>query len=204
MNSTVQVRPEVVELFWRKVRKGDGDGCWLWMPSARRRRYGNMLVSAPGEAKKYKLTHRLAWEMANGTIPAGMFVCHRCDTPACVRIEHLFLGTPQDNADDMVRKGRQAKGDHVPPERRARGDRSGLRLHPERAARGDRNGSKTHPEKVLRGAQIARAKLTDEAVREMRRLAGEGAQTSDLARRFGITPGNARKIVRGDLWRHVA
>jgi len=37
-----------------------------------------------------------------------MMVCHTCDTPSCINIDHLFLGTNQDNVDDMVRKGRQS------------------------------------------------------------------------------------------------
>jgi hypothetical protein len=42
--------------------------------------------------------------------PAGQVALHHCDTPACVNPEHLFLGTPQDNMDDKVSKGR----DRVP------------------------------------------------------------------------------------------
>jgi hypothetical protein len=50
--------------------------------------------------------HRLAWEEANGPIPAGMYVCHTCDVPACVNVEHLFLGSQSDNMKDMAAKGR--------------------------------------------------------------------------------------------------
>jgi hypothetical protein len=46
--------------------------------------------------------------MTNGEIPKELFVLHKCDNPKCVRLDHLFLGTRQDNVDDMVKKGRRA------------------------------------------------------------------------------------------------
>ncbi len=52
--------------------------------------------------------HRMAWELAHGPIPAGLFVCHACDNPPCINVEHLFLGTARRNSEDMKAKGRGA------------------------------------------------------------------------------------------------
>jgi hypothetical protein len=46
------------------------------------------------------------WEETRGPIPDGLHVLHRCDIPACVNIDHLFLGTHSDNMQDIVAKGR--------------------------------------------------------------------------------------------------
>lgn len=50
--------------------------------------------------------HRFAWTLANGPIPDGLFVLHKCDNPPCINLDHLFLGTQQDNVADRVAKGR--------------------------------------------------------------------------------------------------
>ncbi|MBV9332359.1 MAG: HNH endonuclease, partial [Alphaproteobacteria bacterium] len=47
-----------------------------------------------------------AWSAYHGEVPEGLYVCHSCDNPSCVAIEHLFLGTPGENYRDMRRKGR--------------------------------------------------------------------------------------------------
>jgi hypothetical protein len=94
--------------FWSKV--AFTDGCWEWQASIRKRDgYGRFQTGATTQ----ETAHRFSYALANGPIPQGMFVCHRCDNPRCVRPDHLFLGTPDDNMQDKTRKGRQAKGSEI-------------------------------------------------------------------------------------------
>lgn len=78
-------------------------GCWLWT-AAVNRPGGYGVVRWKGRST---YAHRAMYEQTYGTIPAGMDVCHTCDTPACVRPEHLWLGTRTDNMQDMIEKGRR-------------------------------------------------------------------------------------------------
>jgi hypothetical protein len=85
--------------FWARVQKTDA--CWPWIGGKTKAGYG---LFGPGNTKR--LAHRIAWELTHGPIPVGLFVCHTCDNPPCVRPDHLFLGTAGDNADDKHAKGR--------------------------------------------------------------------------------------------------
>ena len=78
--------------------------CILWTGWTSTKGYGQKRIDG-----KVKGVHRLAWEEAHGPIPEGMFVCHKCDVPACYNVEHLFLGTPSDNMRDKASKGRHHK-----------------------------------------------------------------------------------------------
>ncbi|HHQ8913236.1 TPA: HNH endonuclease [Bacillus cereus] len=60
--------------------------------------------------KKYVMT-RYIYQECFGDIPDELMVRHKCDNPKCINPEHLELGTSQDNVDDMVNRGRQAKGE---------------------------------------------------------------------------------------------
>jgi hypothetical protein len=88
-------------------------GCWIWTGSDDGR-FGYGVVKLNGKNTK---AHRAAWLVYCGTIPTGMCVLHRCDTPLCVNPHHLFLGTKLDNNLDKIKKKRNGppnnKGEHA-------------------------------------------------------------------------------------------
>lgn len=84
------------------VTKLQEDGCRVFFGFKDKDGYG--ITKYQGQ--NYRV-HRLAWEGFVGPIPTDKYVLHACDNRACCAREHLFLGTQQDNVDDMIRKGRQ-------------------------------------------------------------------------------------------------
>lgn len=86
--------------FWNHVLKTAK--CWWWTGALDGQGYGRVRRD-----KVLHPAHRLAWIDANGPIPDGLYVCHRCDNRKCVRPDHLFLGTAKDNTQDMIAKGRR-------------------------------------------------------------------------------------------------
>ncbi len=91
----------VAKRFALGFTRGQPDECWEWQKGRQKAGYG-----AINDRGKVLATHRVAWELANGPIPEGMHVLHRCDNPPCVNDGHLFLGTPKDNDTDKRKKGR--------------------------------------------------------------------------------------------------
>lgn len=105
----IYARPSFAEAFWAKIDKSGerSDACWLWTAGKDRDGYGQF---RQGRA------HRIAWELTHGCrLPKGQVVCHWCDNPACVRPNHLWLGSHTSNIADRHNKGRTACGHKAGP-----------------------------------------------------------------------------------------
>jgi HNH endonuclease/helix-turn-helix protein len=100
----------IADRFWPKVKKTET--CWLWTGGLDGSGYGHIVESrsVPGKVGTHRRASHVAWEIETGRpFPAGMRALHTCDNPTCVRFEHLFLGTQQDNIRDMDAKGRRQR-----------------------------------------------------------------------------------------------
>lgn len=159
------------ERFCGRLKPQAPEKCWEWRGTKSRKGYGLIMNNY-----RVILTHRVAWELANGEIPPGLLVCHTCDNPPCCNPRHLFLGTPKQNSEDMVAKGRSATG--------------------------FRHRSQMHPETILKGEEHGRAKLTEVQARAARKMY-RTMPASAIARQFGVTRWCIKAIVHRRSWRHI-
>lgn len=95
------------ERFWSKVDRTDLFSCWEWQASTNQGSigYGQITERVDGKVS-FLYAHRVSWVMANGPIPDGSQVLHRCDNPKCCNPAHLYLGTAADNMADKAARGR--------------------------------------------------------------------------------------------------
>ena len=154
-----------IDRFWNKVVKTDT--CWLWTASKRNKGYGAFVYpSSTGDIIQGR-AHRFSWELHHENIPNGLCVLHKCDTPACVNPEHLFIGTKSDNNKDMCLKGRH---------------RSGTRKTPK------------HLCKYKRGEEHHYYKFSDQIIKKIRMDRNGGLSYGKLSKKFCVSIGYLWRI----------
>ena len=213
------------ERFWQRVMRTEDDGCWLWQQPAPHQ-YGAIGAKRRATGRWVTVrTHRLAWALAHGEVPDDLDVLHHCDVRACVRPDHLFLGTQQDNMADMDRKGRRVlpPADKVTPaeviairEAYATGDVSQKELGRQYAldqsticdiVRGiswPGAGGPTVAVGTGRTPRTARPKLTVAEAVEMRERYAEGGMSLEaLGEIYELSPNTIGDIVTGRTWKRA-
>ena len=95
------MKTSIVDRFNNKFIPEPMSGCWLWLDTPNTHGYGRMKV-----AGRFRLAHRISYEIHKGDIPQDLCVRHNCDNRLCVNPEHLLVGTNSDNVADRVRRGR--------------------------------------------------------------------------------------------------
>jgi hypothetical protein len=161
--------------------------------------------------------HRIAWEIANGSIPEGMSVLHKCDNKKCIRIDHLFLGTQSDNMVDCYKKKRNPGWTSLTEQEivsirvsnassaelvakykispssilKIRNGQSFKHIAPNRKALVPRRNQ---------GVMHGRSRLTEADV-----LAIRASKESDivLGKQYKMSPGSIWRIRAGKLWKHL-
>ena len=175
--------PADIARFWKHVDRSNPDGCWPWIGQPSQSYPEFRAWYGPDGSRIRVNAHVASYEINVGPIPDGLFVCHTCDIPRCVRPDHLFLGTPLDNQRDMITKGRQVWTGATRP------------------ARGLFNGAYTKPERRPKGERHGCAILTADRVRALRHRASTTTLLQrQLAVEFGIAQGTVSAILRRRIW----
>ena len=110
--SSTEFNGTLSKRFALKCGPMDSNGCIPWVSTKTSKGYGLLRVASTGSKKTG--AHRIAWVLENGDLPPEVLVLHRCDNPSCVNPDHLFLGSPKENTEDMVKKNRHAWGKPLP------------------------------------------------------------------------------------------
>lgn len=168
-------RDKDVQRFRKYMPEFKGDSCAPWTGGKNKRGYGAFNVFA-----RRVDAHRFSYMAFRGPIPPGIFVCHKCDNPPCVRPDHLFLGTHSDNMKDAANKGR------ISPPRRIK------------------NPNWVRPSRKIENPNTKPgAKITKEIAADIKVRLANNETGRSIARLYSLHFGSVSDIKRGLTWRDV-
>jgi hypothetical protein len=152
--------------FLKRIRKTRS--CWIWL-GAKDKNTGYGKAAGDGNST---CAHRMAYKLFRGPI-GRLHVLHKCDVKLCVNPKHLFLGTAQDNIDDMFAKKRNPDWGKLPKR------------------------------KVHIGSDNYIAKLKEAHIPKIVKLRLKGLTYEQIAVKFGVSGAAIRQIIIGRSWKHV-
>lgn len=225
----IKISQTLLDRFWPKVEKlANESGCWLWLASTLKTGYGKFHI--PG-VRGWTSAHRVSYLIHYGELPSDKMVLHKCDTPGCVRPDHLYLGDHISNMRDMVGRDRSLKGKRY----NTKLSNSIVRQIRKEYAEGKSSSqiaqhigvSRRHVSSVTsrqrweylpelldervdrfkdrspKGEAHPRSKLKTEDVCSIRKMHSEGANFVELSKFFGVSPVQIRKVVNRKAWAHI-
>lgn len=171
---SLHLTDDEINRIWKRIDTTSSTGCWPCDRS--KNNYGYPAIKIRRISHTNLGVARLVWIIINGPITDGLYVLHSCDTPACCRPDHLFLGTHQDNMKDRDKKGRNP---------------------------GNRSNHVGLLKGVGKGELHPGAKLTELDVQMIRLKKLEGYTYKDISRVFGVSPHTVKSICLRKTWSHI-
>lgn len=170
---------DILHRFYSKVKKTDE--CWLWLGAKSPRGYGDFW-----NGEKIERAHRWIYRQTFGAVD-NKFICHKCDNPSCVKPDHLFAGTHEDNMNDMAKKKRH----HIYSSELNKRKLIGRLL-------------KSTNGKRLNGEKHGCAKLSNkdviDIIRSFKWITSRKTNADILAKKYNVSKATIRGIINGDNW----
>lgn len=207
-------------LFFEQTEKDD---CWNWNDKLFKNGYGCFRYS-----RLSKLAHRVSYEIAYGVAPGNLQVLHRCDNRRCVNPNHLFLGSQQDNMDDMDAKNRRVslRGVDSPVSKLTESQVVEIRRLFNKCGMSAPEVSKVigiseqnirsishfeswkhvggdKPDASVEKHRKGLPKFTPNDVLKIRQMALDGVSRKEIAMSYSVTKGAIDRIINRKNWKHV-